>query len=147
MGHPDQAVGDLKKAMELNPDLWNGHIFLSQAYIIQGRPQDALPEIERVRFEPFRVSLHAIAYYALGRKKESDAALSELVTKHQAHGAYEIARVYAFRNQPDEAFQWLDRAYATHDDGLIEIKEDPFLKSLHDDLRYTALLKKLNLLN
>jgi predicted Zn-dependent protease len=51
MGQPDQAVGDLKRAIELNPDLWNGHIFLSQAYIIEGRPQDALPEIERVRVE------------------------------------------------------------------------------------------------
>lgn len=147
MGHPDQAVGDLKKAIELNPDVWNGHIFLSQVYIIEGRPQEALPEIERVPVEPFRRSLHAIAYYALGRKKESDAALTELVTKDQSSSAYLIAGVYAFRNQPHEAFRWLDRAYATHNDGLIEIKVDPFFKSLHDDLRYTALLNKLNLPN
>ncbi|HZC34279.1 MAG TPA: winged helix-turn-helix domain-containing protein, partial [Chthoniobacterales bacterium] len=144
MGQPDQAIGDLKKAVELNPDLWNGHIFLSQAYIIEGRPQDALPEIERVRIESFRLSLRAIAYYALGRKKESDASLTELVAKDQATSAYLVAGVYAFRNEPDEAFEWLDRAYAVHNDGLIEMKVDPFLKNLRSNPRYAAFLKKLN---
>jgi len=41
---------------------------------------------------------------------ESDTALSELVTKYSASGAYQIALVYAFRNRSDEAFEWLDRA-------------------------------------
>ena len=85
-----------------------------------------------------------MAYYALGRKKESDAALSELVTKYHAGGAYQIALVYAFRNQSDEAFEWLERAYAQRDGGLIGTKMDPLLKSLHKDPRYAAFLKKLN---
>src|SRR4029077_5937840 len=59
-GPADEALGDLKRAVELNPDLWNGHFFLSKIYILQGRPQDALPEIERVRVDSFRVSLYAI---------------------------------------------------------------------------------------
>jgi len=33
------------------------------------------------------------------------------------------------------------------DDGLIETKVDPLLKSLHNDPRNAALLKKLNLPN
>ena len=55
--------------------------------------------------------------------------------------------VYAFRNQSDEAFEWLDRAYAQRDGGLIGTKVDPLLKSLHSDPRFAALLKKLNLPN
>jgi hypothetical protein len=58
-----------------------------------------------------------------------------------------IAQVYAFRNQSDEAFEWLDRAYAQHGSDLIETKMEPLLKSLHKDPRYAALLKKLNLPN
>jgi tetratricopeptide (TPR) repeat protein len=112
--------------------------------VMQGRPQDALPEIELVRNGPFRAALYAIAYYALGRKKESDAALSELITKYHASMAYQIAEVYAFRNQPDEAFEWLDRAYAQHDSGLIGTKVEPLLKKLHGDPRFAAFLKKLN---
>jgi hypothetical protein len=67
--------------------------------------------------------------------------------KYQKIGEYEIAQVYAFRDQPDEAFEWLDRAHVRRNDGLILTKIDPFLKNLHNDPRYAALLKKLNLPN
>jgi len=112
-----------------------------------GAGTDALPEIERVQGNDIGLYLHALAYYELGREKESDAALSELIAKYHASLAYYIATVYAFRNQLAEAFEWLDRAYAQRDDGLIFTKVDPFLKSLHKDPRYAARLKKLNLPN
>jgi tetratricopeptide (TPR) repeat protein len=147
MGQLNQASGDCKKALELNPDVYPGPLMLSQIYVMQGRPQDALPEIKRERYEPSRVFLYAIAYYALGRKKESDAALSELITKYHASNQYQIAKIYAFRNQSSAAFEWLDRAYVQRNPGLIETKVDPLLKSLHHDARYAALLKKLNLPN
>lgn len=146
-GQLDEAIPNLKKALELDPDLWNGHIFLSKVYIGQGRPQDALPEIERVRFDFLRGYLYAIAYHALGQTRKSDTALTELLTKYQANNACLIAQVYAFRNQPDEAFQWLGRAYAERDEGLIDTKVEPFLRNLHKDPRYDALLKNLNLPN
>jgi TolB-like protein/DNA-binding winged helix-turn-helix (wHTH) protein/Flp pilus assembly protein TadD len=145
MGRLDEASADFEKALELNPDVVAAHMDLSQIYVMQGRPQDALSEIEFVRYPLLRASLFAMAYYALGRKKESDAALSEFVTKNHADGAYQIAEVYAFRNQSDEAFEWLDRAYAQRDGGLIETKVDPLFKSLHSDPRFAAFLKKLNL--
>jgi TolB-like protein/DNA-binding winged helix-turn-helix (wHTH) protein/Flp pilus assembly protein TadD len=145
MGQLDRAAADCKKGLELNPEVFSGPWNLSQIYIMQGRPQDALPEIELVRYGFIRAALYAIAYYALGRKKESGSALSELIAKYHAGGAYQIAEVYAFRNQSDKAFEWLDRAYTQHDDGLAYTKVDPLLKNLHGDLRFAALLKKLNL--
>jgi TolB-like protein/DNA-binding winged helix-turn-helix (wHTH) protein len=144
VGQLDQAAEDAKKALELSPDVWPGPIVLSKIYVMLGRPNDALPQIELIRYEPERAYLHAIAYYALGRKKESDAALSELVAKYPRY-SYNVADVYAYRNQGDEAFRWLDRAYAAHSSGLIQVKVDPFLKSLHKDQRFAAFLKKLNL--
>ena len=147
MGHLDEAAANSKKAHELSPDVWFSHVVLSQIYILQGRPHAALPEIEPVRSGQGRACLYAIAYYALGRKKESDASLSELVTKYHEGGAYQIAQVYAFRKQSDEAFEWLDRAYAERDDDLTATKVDPLLKPLRSDPRYAAFLKKLNLPN
>jgi len=147
MGQLDQAAADVKKGLELSPDAWPGPILLSQIYVMQGRPQDALPEIELIRYDSARAFLHAITYYALGRKKESDAALSKLITKYHASYAFQIAEVYALRNQSDVAFEWLDRAYAQGDSGLIETKVNPLLKSVHGDPRFAAFLKKLNLPN
>jgi tetratricopeptide (TPR) repeat protein len=146
-GDLDQAAADGKKSLELNPDFGFGLILLGRIYLLQGRPQDALREIERVHYAPYRAHLYALTYYALGRKKESDAALRELMMKYHASNAFEIATIYAFRNQTDEAFEWLDRAYAQRDPSLMSTKMDPLLKSLHNDPRFAALLKKLNLPN
>jgi tetratricopeptide (TPR) repeat protein len=147
MGQLDQAAADSKKALEVNPDYWFSPINLSRIYLLQGRPQDALREIERVHYATYRAWLYALTYYALGRKKESDAALRELMMKYHASNAFEIAEVYAFRNQTDEAFEWLDRAYAQRDPSMMTTKVEPLLKSLHNDPRFAALLKKLNLPN
>jgi TolB-like protein/DNA-binding winged helix-turn-helix (wHTH) protein/Flp pilus assembly protein TadD len=144
MGDLDEAVADLKRGLELDPKALS-HIFLAEIYVIQGRPQDALAESEQERPGVQSLLHHAIAYYALGREKESEAALQELITKDQTHAGFQIAEAYAFRNQPDKAFEWLNRAYAQRDGGLVETKIDPLLKNLHNDPRYAALLKKLNL--
>ena len=95
-----------------------------QIYVMQGRPGEALPEIELVRSEAAREFLYAITYATLGQEKQSDAALSELIAKHCADAAYQIAQVYTFRNHPDEAFEWPDRAYAQRDSGLIYAKAE-----------------------
>ena len=67
--------------------------------------------------------------------------------KYHADSAYQIAQVYAFRNQIDETFEWLERAYAQHEGNLAATKVDPLLKNLRSDPRYPAFLKKLNLPN
>src|SRR5690349_14038446 len=144
MGQLDQAAADCKKALELNPEASG---VLSQIYLMQGRPQDALREVERVHYAPLRAFLYALTYHALGREKESDAALRELKMKYHASNAFEIAAIYAFRNQTDEAFEWLDRAYAQRDPSMMSTKVQPLLNSLHNDPRFAALLKKLNLPN
>jgi len=148
-GQLDEAGANTKRALELKPDLGFGLYSLSQVFILQGRSRDALPEIDRVqqRQRDLGLYLHALAYYATGQRKKSDTALMELIAKYQEIDDYTIARVYAFRNEPDEAFEWLDRGYARHDDGLIQTKIDPLLKNLHKDPRYSALLTKLNLPN
>jgi TolB-like protein len=102
-GQLDQAAADCKKGVELNFD--SGEL-LSLIYLVQERPQDALPEVEHVHCAPSRALLYALTYHALGREKESDAALNELITKYHASNAFEIATVYAFRNQTDKAFGW-----------------------------------------
>ena len=96
---------------------------------------------------PTRAWLYAVTYGALGSGKQSDAALKELIARYGSRGASEVARVYAFRNQRDEAFEWLDRAYAQREGNVAYTNLDPMLKNLRSDPRYPAFLKKLNLPN
>ena len=144
MGRQEEAAMGFRKAFELNPDLPYREA-LGFVYLAQGRAQDALAEIEREPVAVLRLQGYAVVYYALGRKKESDTALSELIAKYQTDDGFQIAGVYAFRHEPDKAFEWLDRAYVQRDTGLAGTKADPLLKNLHGDPRYIALLRKLRL--
>src|SRR6266446_2611477 len=145
LGRQEEAEAEFQKALELDPDLPPNHEGLGLLYLAQGRAQDALAEIEREQMGMWRLQGQAVAYYALGRKKEADAALSELIAKYQSQSAFLIAEVYASRKEPDQAFEWLDRAYVQHDSGVAETKSSTLLKNLRGDPRYTAFLKKLRL--
>jgi adenylate cyclase len=87
----------------------------------------------------------ALAFYALGRRDDSDRALQNLIRLHAEDGAYDVAEVYAFRGEIDRAVSWLDRAYSQHDTDLTKMKGDPLLKNLTGDPRYKAFFRKTNL--
>jgi len=145
LGRYEESQGALEKALDLNPhNVWF-HETRGEVYLAQGRPQEALQEMEK---EPAGF-LHdlgmALAYHALGRHQESDAALANLTSLCPKDCAYQIAQVYAYRGEVDQAFEWLNRARNQHDGGLMLIKTDLLLKSLRGDLRYAQMLKRLNL--
>jgi TolB-like protein/class 3 adenylate cyclase len=144
-GRLEEAAAAFKKALELNPEFPGTHTDLGQVYLAQRHPQEALAEMERESEPELRLQGQALAYHALGRKKESDVALAELIAKYQAEAAFQIAEVYAFRGEADRALEWLERAYSQRDSGLAEMKGDPLLKSLERDPRYAAFLKKMRL--
>jgi tetratricopeptide (TPR) repeat protein len=141
----DAAQVELQKALDLNPQAGFVHVTLGKILIAEAKPQQALAEIEKEPNDWERLTARALVYHALGREQDSSTALAELIAKHDTDSAYQIAEVYAFREDSDEAFEWLERAYEQRDAGLPEIKTDPLVKSLRHDPRYTALLKRMRL--
>jgi hypothetical protein len=67
------------------------------------------------RREPRTFTGRALAYHALGREQDSDAALAGLIGEYSNQGAYQIAQVYAYRGQSQESFTWQERAYKQRD--------------------------------
>ena len=126
----DLAANAYHKALEINPDDPSAHYLLSLVYLSQGKGQEALAEMEQQREGGGRGVGEALAYTAMGRKQEAQAALNKLVTQYPNEAAYQIAEVYAFRGEIDEAFTWLEKAYSQHDAGLAALKGDPLLKNL-----------------
>jgi serine/threonine-protein kinase len=143
-GRQEQAEAAFGKALELHPEMAKAHALLCRVYLAQSRPREALREAERENHPAFRPYALALAYHALGRKKESDASLEELINFPTGAPSL-VAGVYAYRGETDQAFRWLERAYTERDDGLAEIKADPLMKPLQSDPRYQALLKKMGL--
>ena len=144
-GRYDEANEMLQKALELNPQKGRDHLTRGRILLAQGRPQQALTEIELETDGDLKLFGEALAYHSLGRPEDSDGALQKLIATNQQEGAYPIAAAYAFRAEPDKAFEWLDRAYRQRDVGLMFVKIDPLLKSLRQDPRYNDLVRKMHL--
>ena len=68
-----------------------------------------------------------------------------MIEKNAANGAFQIAEAYAYRDEADLAFAWLERAYAQHDPGIGMTKVARPLRSLHRDLRWQPFLEKMGL--
>ena len=144
-GRFDEAVASFTKVLELNPEYPAAHEDLALVYLAQSRPEAALAEMKQEKRDLWQRYGFSLVYYALGRQREADATLSELVKNYTDTAAYQIAEVYAYRGEVDRAFEWLERAYTQRDSGLSQIKGDPHLKRLERDPRYAALLQKMHL--
>lgn len=144
-GRLDEAIAVYRKILELIPEYPAIHGLIGLVYLTQSSPQKALAELELVNDSYWRLPGLAMAYYSLGRKAESDMALAEFIKEYQAVGAYNAAQAYAFREEADRAFYWLERAYDQHDGGMFLVMVDPLLKNLKADPRYEVVLKKMRL--
>ncbi|HTF68407.1 MAG TPA: winged helix-turn-helix domain-containing protein [Edaphobacter sp.] len=144
-GRYDEAWAALQKALDLNPQATRVHVLLGKILIAEGKPQQALLEIEKETSEWGQLTGQVLVYHSLGREQDSNAALAKLIAKYNNNSAYQIAQAYAFREESNKSFEWLERAYKQRDTGLPEIKFDPLLKNLRRDPRYTELLKKMRL--
>lgn len=141
----EEAIVPYKKILELNPQFQRAHMYLGRIYLLQGKPDMALTEMQQESMEVFKQFGLALAYHALGRKKEADEALTNYIGNYQNDWAYLIAEIYAFSGEKDKAFEWLEIAYTRKDSWLIWLKGDPLLKNLNRDPRHNAFLKKMNL--
>src|SRR5207253_1704148 len=102
-----------------------------------------MAEAEQEPDEGSRLWALAILRHAAGDRAGSDEALEQLLDRHAANSAYQVAEVHAMRREADAAFEWLDRAYTQRDGGLSGILTSDRLRSLHGDPRWAAFKNKM----
>ena len=144
-GRYPEAEAAMNRTIELSPTYTFVHYTLATVRLARGQPEEALAEFSKEPSEPVRLVGSALAYFRLGRKADSDAALAQFIKGYADYSPSGVATVYAFRGESDEAFKWLDRAYAQKDTLLSGIKYRTEFDKLHGDPRYKAFLKKMNL--
>ena len=140
-----EAEAVLKRAIEFNADYPSVHMQLGRVYLMQSNPEAALQEIEREKEPLWRRFGLALAYHRLGRTKQADDVLADFLETEKDRAAFQIAEIYAFRGEANQAFEWLELAYTQRDAGLVGIKGDPLLKNLEGDPRYRVFMRKMRL--
>ena len=82
-GRLDAAIASSRTVLSLAPGRGGAHAQLGIALLLKGDAQGALAEIEQETSEVWKMIGLPMAYHALGRKADSDAALAALIAKYE----------------------------------------------------------------
>jgi len=141
-GRWDEAIASLRTALTLSPGLSMAQYNIGRVLLLKGEPQAALEAMQLEESSWGRIGL-PMAYHALGRQEESDAALAALIERDEQGSAYNIAYVLAYRGEADRAFEWLDKAVQYRDGGLSTIPGEHLFSNLYNDPRWPLFLESI----
>jgi TolB-like protein/Tfp pilus assembly protein PilF len=147
----DRAIEEYHKVLELDPDFAFAHLALAWAHEQKGRYEPAIAELRRALTlsdgAPQYLACLGRTYALAGMDEEARKMLDELngLSERRYVSPINFAYVYTALRDEDEAFEWLEQAYEQRDDGLLDLKMDPFYDPLRDDPRFDDLLRRIGL--
>jgi len=144
-GRFEEAERAFRKLLELEPGFLWARRWLGKTLLAQNKPDEALATVQQEVDENERLALLPVFLRAVGRQAEANAALQAANTRFADANAYWLAQNYAYRGDRELALQWLERAYRQQDIGLVTIVGEPLFKSLYEDPRFNAFLRKMKL--
>ena len=148
-GQLDGAEQATRQALALQPDYPGLYVSLAELDILRGHfaaaERDAKQETDPVAGPWIR----ALALQINPDRQQADAALQAYIAKNGKDQPYFVADLYALRKQPDDMFEWLQRAWMQRDPNFINgalvdgVLSDPFITRAYEhDPRFAALCKQ-----
>jgi TolB-like protein/DNA-binding winged helix-turn-helix (wHTH) protein/Tfp pilus assembly protein PilF len=145
----DRALEKLRTVRELDPNFPRVTGLMLRSYEQKGMFADALTEVEKARplYNSWSCSELAYIYGRSGQATQAGLALANLEELNRRGPMDPIAFVapYIGMGNKDEAFVWLNKAYAQHSNALTGLKVDPIYDSLRSDPRFQDLLRRVGL--
>jgi len=144
----DEAIEQHKRTEELDPnffylDSWVGVAYREKKMYEQGAT--AFTNVQQFTGGP-SAGL-AVTYARMGKTSEAREILREFLetSKRRYTSPEQVATIYAALGENDLAFEWLQKAYDARSAFLVTSYASPVYDSLRSDLRFTELLRKMNL--
>jgi tetratricopeptide (TPR) repeat protein len=144
----DDAISEGQRTLQLDPNYFYLDSNLAAAYREKGNFAEAITlyakSEEATRFPSSGL---AITYSRMGRQMEARNILAQLLQAREKRyvSAPLIAAVYVAFGEKEEAFRWLERAFAEHSAILQWIAVLPEFRPLHSDARFPHLLRRIGL--
>jgi TolB-like protein len=140
-----EAESTVKEMLVIDPGTDGVHCSLGYVLLASNKPDAALAAMNEEPDKDSRDSCAMDALWVLGRRTEADALLAAAKAKQSETGALGIACTYARRNDKDEAFKWLDRAYRNEEPTVTAMGIFSCFRDLRDDPGFAAMLRKIGL--
>jgi serine/threonine protein kinase/Tfp pilus assembly protein PilF len=131
-----EALAEFQKVLARDPNFYPAHYKLSILYATTGRFADAVTEMKIWLRTNTTATPDAKGYLAMAKAMNERDSADTFAT---------VAMAYALLGDRDQAFQYLDKAYANGDSQLLFAVRLPALDSLRSDPRYPELLRKMGL--
>jgi serine/threonine-protein kinase len=141
----DEAERAIRRAIELQPGAEGFHYTLAVIEIQRGNAQAALAAAQAEPPGPWQDIAFALARQIGTDRSAADAALKTLIEKWGGGAPFQIAEVYALRNDAKATFEWLDRSWSNRDAGIGQLLFDLFILRFKDDPRFAAFCRKVGL--
>ena len=144
----DQAIDQLRKTLDMDPNFTPAITLLGRAYIQKGLASQAVAELEKVALSAgsYKTVLGQ-AYAAAGRKAEARRILAEMrsASGESQTSGYETAILQVVLGEKEAAFVTLQRGIDLRQGGLVNLKVEPRLDPLRSDPRFQILLLRVGL--
>lgn len=146
----DRAIEQLRNTLEMDPSYELPHLVLGLSYAQKGNFDLAIPELHKAvelsRGTPLMVSALANAYARSGNSTEAERLVGNLIVESKKHyvSPYYFAVAYVGLRKPEQALDWLEKAYADRSNGLVFLEVEPSLDDLRSNSRFLALQRKLH---
>ena len=144
-GRYSEAETIFRRLLEISPRFKWTRPYLAKTLLAQGKSRAALDALQPMALDASKLDYLSVVLMANGRTPDAEAALQMLIAQHAATDASCIAMTYAYRNEKQLALQWLERAYAQRDAGLMQMVGEPLLKNISAEPRFHAILRAMNL--
>jgi eukaryotic-like serine/threonine-protein kinase len=147
----DQAIEQCQKTLDLDQNFAPAHLFLGWAYVQKARYEEAIAAVKKATSlspsEPRSVSALGYAYAMSGQAGEAMNILDQLkeLSRRRYISPHDRAIIYAGLGEKEQAFAWLDKAYADRSWPLPLLKVDPRFDSLRSDPRFADLVRRIGL--
>jgi adenylate cyclase len=142
----DEAVIEGQRTLQLDPNYFYLDSNLAAAYREKGNFAEAIALYTKAQEAThFPSSGLAITYARMGRQIEARNILAQLMKEREKRyvSAHSIAAVYVAFGEKEEAFRWLERAFAEHSGLLQWIAFLPEFHALRPDARFPHLLRRI----
>jgi len=142
----DDAINEGQRTLLLDPNYFYLDSNLAAAYRDKGNFAEAIALYTKSQEATNLPSSGlAITYTRMGRQVEARNILAQLLQAREKRyvSAPVIAAVYVALADKEEAFRWLERAFAEHSGILQWIAFLPEFRPLHSDARFPHLLRRI----
>jgi len=151
LGQYAQSMDLSRRTLEMDPGFVPAHIALGSTYESQRMWPQAITEyqkaVELSHNSPPALASLGYAYGISGNQSEARRILAGLRVASKRHyvAAFDMAVVFAGVGDPDNAFQWLEKAYTGRESQMAFLNVTRRLDPVRSDPRFAKLLHKMGL--